>query len=80
MLKFHQCPRCGGRSLERLTSYAHCPACLYFEDYWKSPESDYIEALKTIEEIDAAKKSKPSEVVPLRKKKDGHNQPQQIGA
>lgn len=80
MPKFHSCPRCGGRSLERLSSYAHCSDCLYFEDYWKDPESDYAEALKAVEEIDAAKKSKPSDVVPFRKKKGGHNQPEKVGA
>lgn len=44
------CPRCGG-FFEKLSSYAHCSSCLYYEDYWSDSESDFYQAMKTAKEI-----------------------------
>jgi hypothetical protein len=52
MGSFCRCPRCGDRAFEKLTSYAHCAQCLYFEDYWVSPERDLIEAQNAVKEIE----------------------------
>jgi len=49
-----KCPRCGEHSFEKLNTYSHCAGCLYFEDYWGSPETDFYNALKTLEELDEA--------------------------
>ena len=31
---FFECPRCGTKTLERLTTYSHCIECLYFKDHF----------------------------------------------
>ncbi|MDZ4660407.1 MAG: hypothetical protein SGJ18_02180 [Pseudomonadota bacterium] len=41
---FTDCPRCGLRSFEHLSDYAHCPNCLYFEDYYEDTETCYSAA------------------------------------
>jgi hypothetical protein len=60
---FCRCPRCGERSLEKLATYAHCPQCLYSEDYWVNPDRDLLDAQKAVQEIDEAisKRSKQQE-------------------
>jgi hypothetical protein len=34
MSDLKECPRCGDRVFEVMSDYAHCPQCLYYEDYW----------------------------------------------
>lgn len=57
--RYLNCPRCGERTLEALSTYAHCPNCLY------SPELDerkrYRElpldvAMRLIERLEAEDK------------------------
>ena len=52
MCSFQNCPRCGEKSFEKLSSYSHCPNCLYFEDRWQNPETPYAKALLDIVEIE----------------------------
>jgi hypothetical protein len=52
MCSYQNCPRCGERSFEKLSSYSHCPNCLYFEDKWQNPETPYVKALHDIAEIE----------------------------
>ena len=51
MSHYCQCPRCGERGMEKLETYSHCANCLYYEDYWTSPESDVIAAQNVLREI-----------------------------
>lgn len=53
-MSLRTCPRCGDRSFEKLQTYAHCPECLYVEDYWSSSESDFYQALKVMDEYEKA--------------------------
>ncbi len=44
------CPRCGERSFEVMSTYAHCPNCLNVEDYWDDSEKSYHRAMKAAED------------------------------
>ncbi len=44
MNHFFECPRCGTKALERLTTYSHCIECLYFEDHFYDLELAYVDA------------------------------------
>ena len=60
MSYFCKCPRCGSSAFERLKTYSHCVECLYFQDYWKSSESNLSEAEKTLAELNLKLNSKPA--------------------
>lgn len=46
-----ECPRCGSRSLERMSSYSHCANCLYFEDYYEDSQSQVVQAVRIESEL-----------------------------
>jgi hypothetical protein len=52
MSYFSQCPRCGGRALDRLETYSHCVECLYVEDYWGSPDKACLDAERILREFE----------------------------
>jgi hypothetical protein len=54
MGRIRECPRCGNKAFEKLVSYAHCIECLYVEDYWENPESDYLQAQRVFDEVSEA--------------------------
>ena len=60
MSYFCKCPRCGSSALEHLKTYSHCVECLYFQDYWKSTESNLSEADKTLAELNLTINPKPA--------------------
>lgn len=44
MNHFFDCPRCGTKTFERLTTYSHCIECLYFEDHFYDLGFAYTDA------------------------------------
>lgn len=52
MGKYNSCPRCGGKTFEKMNSYSHCCECLYFEDYWTGPDRDVIDAEKVLRDLE----------------------------
>jgi ribosomal protein L37E len=44
------CPRCGSKTFEHLSDYAHCSSCLYYEDHYEDLESAYHKAVRIAQE------------------------------
>lgn len=56
-----ECPRCGSRSMERLSTYSHCPNCLYFEDFYDNGQALLRQALAAEREVFGPQGSKKTE-------------------
>lgn len=56
-----ECPRCGSRSMERLSSYSHCPNYLYFEDFYNDGQVLLRQAIAAEREVFGSKKNKKAE-------------------
>ena len=54
-----------------MVSYAHCIECLYVEDYWENPESDYLQAQRVFDEV--------SEALERKKESDNSTEINQAG-
>ena len=64
MPKFGFCPRCSGMSWESLKTYAHCGACLHFEDYYEEPFHLDRDIEKEIKERSKAGSRRASKLTP----------------
>lgn len=56
---FSQCPRCGVKSLENLSTFSHCVNCLFAADRYVDRDAGFFEAVKiekTIDPISAPEK------------------------
>lgn len=66
-MSFHLCSRCQSPSLEKLSTYSHCPNCLFFDDYLADEEDasqkDFIRQLNKAFPT-RAQKIKPEKILP----------------
>lgn len=56
-----ECPRCGSRSMERLSTYSHCPNCLYFEDFYDDGQALLRKAIAVEREVFGPNKDNQTE-------------------
>lgn len=60
--RMSKCPRCGTRSLEKLSTHDHCIECLYTEDRYFDLETAYHHVSRLEQMFD------PAEVITLPQK------------